>query len=132
MSKIATAQEEKARREKERREEPDPVPDKRRGDPSSDIALAHPLDSEALQKKVSKANQDNDATGFFTPHLTRFLKQNPSATNIDISVTTVGEENVTTTSRYDAQAQTWKPTDEEIKNLSNLGSIDYICEYTRN
>ncbi len=115
---------------KDKRKEPDPIPEEERGDPASDVHVTHDLEREGVQKRLERFDRSGDPTDLFHPFLLEGLEKTDHD-EFSVVVRTIGEENkITTKGPYERDVYGWKPTETEIARLSEFGTVGHAAEFS--
>jgi hypothetical protein len=98
------------------------------GSPTSDVFLTHVSELPSVKRRLSSYERRRHVEDVVSTQLRRTLAKNRSAT-VDVTVETAGERtSVTTRGQFGRRIHGWRPTSEEIAELSEFGDVSYVPE----
>lgn len=98
------------------------------GSPTSDVFLTHVSELPSVKRRLSSDGRRRHVGHVVSAQLRRTLQRDPSKT-VDLTVETTGERtSVTTRSQFGREIHGWRPTADEIAELSEFGDVTYVPE----
>lgn len=91
----------------------------------SDVYLTHVSELDPVKRQLSAYERTRDLRHLLTFHLQQVLGSR-SEDALDVTVSTCGERNTVTTTKYGREIHGWRPTTEEVKHLAEFGSVTFV------